>query len=46
MIYAGGSISKQDTVVRDGPHGTTFIDSEASSASFEHSSVDLKAEEL
>ncbi|MGW0709363.1 helix-turn-helix domain-containing protein [Streptomyces sp. NPDC002643] len=29
MIYAGGSISKLDTVVRDGPHGTTFIDSEA-----------------
>ncbi|MFC5215268.1 helix-turn-helix domain-containing protein [Streptomyces coerulescens] len=29
MIYAGGSVPKLDTVVRDGPHGTTFIDSEA-----------------
>ncbi|MFI7411315.1 helix-turn-helix transcriptional regulator [Streptomyces sp. NPDC049627] len=29
MIYAGGSVPKLDTVMRDGPHGTTFIDSEA-----------------
>ena len=29
MIYAGGGISKLDTVVRDGPHGTAFIDAEA-----------------
>ena len=29
MIYAGGSIPKLDTVVRDGPHGTAFIDAEA-----------------
>ena len=29
MIYAGGSIPKLDTVVRDGPHGTAFVDSEA-----------------
>ncbi|MBZ9640189.1 helix-turn-helix transcriptional regulator [Streptomyces sp. PSKA30] len=29
MIYAGGGVPKLDTVVRDGPHGTTFIDSEA-----------------
>ncbi|MGC9535463.1 helix-turn-helix domain-containing protein [Streptomyces sp. UG1] len=29
MIYAGGAVPKLDTVVRDGPHGTTFIDSEA-----------------
>ncbi|MEU6377574.1 helix-turn-helix transcriptional regulator [Streptomyces sp. NPDC046909] len=29
MIYAGGAIPKLDTVVRDGPHGTAFIDAEA-----------------
>jgi transcriptional regulator with XRE-family HTH domain len=29
MVYAGGPVSKLDTVVRDGPHGTAFIDAEA-----------------
>ncbi|MET8243125.1 helix-turn-helix transcriptional regulator [Streptomyces sp. NPDC005202] len=29
MVYAGGPIPKLDTVVRDGPHGTVFIDAEA-----------------
>ncbi|MFE9627023.1 helix-turn-helix domain-containing protein [Streptomyces sp. NPDC006527] len=29
MVYVGGVVPKLDTVVRDGPHGTTFIDSEA-----------------
>ncbi|MEU6813202.1 helix-turn-helix transcriptional regulator [Streptomyces sp. NPDC046831] len=29
MVYAGGAVPKFDTVVRDGPHGTVFIDSEA-----------------
>jgi transcriptional regulator with XRE-family HTH domain len=29
MVYAGGPIPKLDTVVRDGPHGTAFIDAEA-----------------
>ncbi|MFJ2568764.1 MULTISPECIES: helix-turn-helix transcriptional regulator [unclassified Streptomyces] len=29
MVYAGGSVPKLDTVVRDGPHGTVFVDSEA-----------------
>ncbi|WBO64144.1 helix-turn-helix domain-containing protein [Streptomyces camelliae] len=29
MVYAGGAVPKLDTVVRDGPHGTGFIDSEA-----------------
>ncbi|MFC7882885.1 helix-turn-helix domain-containing protein [Streptomyces sp. NPDC057376] len=28
MVYAGGAVPKLDTVVRDGPHGTLFIDSE------------------
>lgn len=29
MVYAGGPVPKLDTVVRDGPHGVLFIDSEA-----------------
>ncbi|MET9449304.1 helix-turn-helix domain-containing protein [Streptomyces cinerochromogenes] len=29
MTYVGGSPSKLDTVVRDAPHGSVFIDSEA-----------------
>ncbi|MFJ4836056.1 helix-turn-helix domain-containing protein [Streptomyces sp. NPDC088747] len=29
MQYVGGSLSKLDTVVRDAPHGSVFIDSEA-----------------
>lgn len=28
MIYAGGGIPKLDTVARDAPHGTGFIDAE------------------
>ncbi|MET8982007.1 helix-turn-helix transcriptional regulator [Streptomyces sp. NPDC004539] len=29
MMYVGGPVPKLDTVVRDAPHGTVFIDSEA-----------------
>lgn len=29
MVYAGGAVPRLDTVVRDGPHGTVFIDSAA-----------------
>jgi len=29
MVYAGAAVPKLDTVVRDGPHGSLFIDSEA-----------------
>ncbi|MEV5842847.1 helix-turn-helix transcriptional regulator [Streptomyces sp. NPDC051985] len=29
MTYVGGSVAKLDTVVRDAPHGSLFIDSEA-----------------
>ncbi|MDQ0403971.1 MULTISPECIES: helix-turn-helix transcriptional regulator [unclassified Streptomyces] len=29
MVYAGGAVPRLDTVVRDGPHGTLFIDSES-----------------
>ncbi|MGW0819713.1 helix-turn-helix domain-containing protein [Streptomyces sp. NPDC002845] len=34
MTYAGGSVPKLDTVVRDAPHGTAFIDSEAQLGAF------------
>ncbi|MFF8031033.1 helix-turn-helix domain-containing protein [Streptomyces sp. NPDC016626] len=34
MTYAGGAVPRLDTVVRDGPHGATFIDSEAQLAAF------------
>lgn len=29
MVYVGGAMPQLDTVVRDGPHGTAFIDAEA-----------------
>ncbi|MFF4035729.1 helix-turn-helix domain-containing protein [Streptomyces sviceus] len=29
MVYVGGPVPRLDTVVRDGPHGSLFIDSEA-----------------
>ncbi|MFV8186344.1 MULTISPECIES: helix-turn-helix transcriptional regulator [unclassified Streptomyces] len=29
MVYAGGPVPRLDTVVRDGPHGALFVDSEA-----------------
>lgn len=34
MKYAGGAVPKLDTVVRDAPHGTAFIDSEAQLGAF------------
>lgn len=34
MTYAAGSVPNLDTVVRDGPHGATFIDSEAQLGAF------------
>ncbi|MEH0576256.1 MULTISPECIES: helix-turn-helix transcriptional regulator [Streptomyces] len=34
MMYAGGAMPKLDTVVRDAPHGTGFVDSEAQLAAF------------
>ncbi|SHI20395.1 DUF5753 domain-containing protein [Streptomyces sp. 3214.6] len=34
MMYAGGALPKLDTVVRDAPHGTGFVDSEAQLAAF------------
>ncbi|MFE3850483.1 helix-turn-helix domain-containing protein [Streptomyces griseorubiginosus] len=34
MTYAAGSVPNLDTVVRDGPHGATFIDSEAQLAAY------------
>jgi len=34
MTYAGGSVPKLDTVVRDGPNGAAFVDSEAQLSAF------------
>ncbi|GAA3843768.1 helix-turn-helix domain-containing protein [Streptomyces phyllanthi] len=34
MMYAGGAVPKLDTAVRDAPHGTAFIDSEAQLGAF------------
>jgi transcriptional regulator with XRE-family HTH domain len=34
MTYAGGPVSELDTVVRDGPHGATFLHSQAQLAVF------------
>ncbi|MGW4733960.1 helix-turn-helix domain-containing protein [Streptomyces shenzhenensis] len=34
MVYAGGSLPKLDTVVRDGPNGPVFIDAEAQLARY------------
>ncbi|MBK6018794.1 helix-turn-helix transcriptional regulator [Streptomyces sp. MBT53] len=34
MLYAGGTVPKLDTVVRDAPHGSAFVDSEAQLSSF------------
>ena len=34
MVYAGGIVPKLDTVVRDAPLGTVFIDAEAQLGSF------------
>ncbi len=34
MKYVGGAVPRLDTVVRDAPHGTAFIDSEAQLSAF------------
>jgi transcriptional regulator with XRE-family HTH domain len=34
MTYAGGAVPKLDTVVRDGPHGAAFVDSEGQLTAF------------
>ncbi|MEU6476004.1 helix-turn-helix transcriptional regulator [Streptomyces sp. NPDC047017] len=34
MVYAGGAVPRLDTVMRDGPHATAFIDAEAQLARF------------
>jgi transcriptional regulator with XRE-family HTH domain len=34
MVYAGGPVPQLDTVVRDGPHGTSFIDAQAQLSRF------------
>ncbi|MDQ0811447.1 transcriptional regulator with XRE-family HTH domain [Streptomyces sp. B3I7] len=35
MTYAGGPVPKLDTVVRDAPHGSVFIDSEAQLSAYQ-----------
>ncbi|MFD6592503.1 DUF5753 domain-containing protein [Streptomyces coelicoflavus] len=34
MVYAGGPVPQLDTVVRDAPHGTVFVDAEAQLSHF------------
>ncbi|MEU1048455.1 helix-turn-helix transcriptional regulator [Streptomyces sp. NPDC005897] len=34
MVHVGGTVPRLDTVVRDAPHGTAFLDSEAQLAHF------------
>ncbi|MEV1022295.1 helix-turn-helix transcriptional regulator [Streptomyces sp. NPDC050264] len=34
MMYAGGAVPRLDTVLRDAPHGSAFLDSEAQLARF------------
>ncbi|MGW2957523.1 helix-turn-helix domain-containing protein [Streptomyces sp. NPDC001220] len=34
MVYAGGTVPKLDTVVRDGPNGPVFVDAEAQLARY------------
>ncbi|MFD5238171.1 helix-turn-helix domain-containing protein [Streptomyces tendae] len=34
MVYAGGPVTQLDTVVRDTPHGTVFVDAEAQLSHF------------
>ncbi|MBZ6174027.1 MULTISPECIES: helix-turn-helix transcriptional regulator [Streptomyces] len=34
MVYAGGTVPRLDTVARDAPHGTAFIDSEDQLSAF------------
>lgn len=34
MVHVGGAVPRLDTVVRDAPHGTVFLDSEAQLAHF------------
>ncbi|WP_392964192.1 helix-turn-helix domain-containing protein [Streptomyces sp. LN245] len=34
MVYAGGAVPQLDTVVRDAPYGSAFVDSEAQLGSF------------
>ncbi|MFD5538383.1 helix-turn-helix transcriptional regulator [Streptomyces sp. NPDC127079] len=46
MTYVGGSVPKLDTVVRDAPHGTVFIDSEAQLNAFRVRFNKLKAVSL
>jgi hypothetical protein len=34
MVFAGGAIPRLDTVLRDAPHGTAFLDAQSQLAGF------------
>ncbi|WP_308115080.1 DUF5753 domain-containing protein [Streptomyces thermodiastaticus] len=46
MVYLGGAVSRLDTVVRDAPHGTAFVDSEAQLEHFRKLFNRVRAESL
>ncbi|MER5913324.1 helix-turn-helix transcriptional regulator [Streptomyces sp. NPDC001982] len=46
MTYAGGPVSKLDTVVRDAPHGAALVDSEAQLGAFRTLFRKVEAESL
>ncbi|GAA1413859.1 hypothetical protein GCM10009601_00520 [Streptomyces thermospinosisporus] len=46
MTYADGPVQKLDTVVRDGPHGASFIDAEAQLGSYREPFRRVKATSL
>ncbi len=43
MTYVGGPVAKLDTIVRDVPHGSAFIDSEAQLGAFRTRFRELEA---
>jgi hypothetical protein len=46
MVYVGGAVARLDTVVRDAPHGTGFIDAEAQLEHFRKLFRRVQAESL
>jgi hypothetical protein len=46
MVHLGGAVPRLDTVVRDAPHGTAFVDSEAQLTHFRRLFRRVKEESL
>lgn len=46
MVYLGGAVPRLDTVVRDAPHGTAFVDSESQLEHFRKLFGRVRAESL